>query len=159
MKWDRDVDVLVFGAGMGGMTAALIAAHEGLDVLLCEKTDQVGGTTSTSAGTIWVPGSSQAVRDGVPDNMDEARRFEWLVAMDDGQVLATGTPDEFLARTGSPQLEQAFIHLLPEAKRRGWAPVEIAPLTATDDDIAIEAREPPISGLEETTVTPPSSST
>jgi len=75
MRFDREVDVLVFGAGMGGMTAALIAAHEGLDVLLCEKSDQVGGTTSTSAGTIWVPGSSQAVRDGVPDNMDDARRF------------------------------------------------------------------------------------
>ncbi|PZQ76800.1 MAG: multidrug ABC transporter ATP-binding protein [Variovorax paradoxus] len=73
--------------------------------------------------------------------MDEARRFEWLVAMDDGQVLATGTPDELLARTGTPQLEQAFIHLLPEAKRRGWAPVEIAPLAASDDDIAIEARD------------------
>jgi succinate dehydrogenase/fumarate reductase flavoprotein subunit len=75
MKWDREVDVLVFGAGMGGMTAALVAALEGLDVLLCEKTDQVGGTTSTSAGTVWIPGSSQAVRDGVPDSIDEARRF------------------------------------------------------------------------------------
>ena len=64
MKWDREVDVLVFGAGMGGMTAALIAALEGLDVLLCEKTDQVGGTTATSAGTVWIPGSSQSVRDG-----------------------------------------------------------------------------------------------
>ena len=75
MKWDREVDVLVFGAGMGGMTAALVAALEGLDVLLCEKTDQVGGTTSTSAGTVWIPGSSQAVRDGVPDSIDDARRF------------------------------------------------------------------------------------
>src|SRR5205809_4488108 len=75
MRWDREVDVLVFGAGMGGMTAALVAALEGLDVLLCEKTDQVGGTTSTSAGTVWIPGSSQAVRDGVPDNIDDARRF------------------------------------------------------------------------------------
>ncbi len=75
MRWDRDVDVLVFGAGMGGMTAALVAALEGLDVLLCEKTYQVGGTTSTSAGTVWIPGSSQAVRDGVPDNIDDARRF------------------------------------------------------------------------------------
>jgi len=75
MKWDREVDVLVFGAGMGGMTAALIAALEGLDVLLCEKTDQVGGTTSTSAGTVWIPGSSQAVRDGVPDSIEDARRF------------------------------------------------------------------------------------
>jgi succinate dehydrogenase/fumarate reductase flavoprotein subunit len=75
MKWDREVDVLVFGAGMGGMCAALFAAHEGLDVLLCEKTDQVGGTTSTSAGTVWIPGSNQAKRDGVPDAIDEARRF------------------------------------------------------------------------------------
>jgi 3-oxosteroid 1-dehydrogenase len=75
MRWDRETDVLVFGAGMGGMTAALVAALEGLDVLLCEKTDQVGGTTSTSAGTIWIPGSSQAVRDGVPDSTDDARRF------------------------------------------------------------------------------------
>jgi succinate dehydrogenase/fumarate reductase flavoprotein subunit len=75
MMWDREVDVLIFGAGMGGMTAALVASLEGLDVLLCEKTDQVGGTTSTSAGTVWIPGSSQAKRDGVPDNIEEARRF------------------------------------------------------------------------------------
>ena len=75
MRWDREVDVLVFGAGMGGMTAALVASIEGLDVLLCEKTDQVGGTTATSAGTVWIPGSSQAVRDGVPDSIDDARRF------------------------------------------------------------------------------------
>src|SRR4051794_41963483 len=75
MKWDREIDVLVFGAGMGGMTAALIASLEGLDVLLCEKTTQVGGTTATSAGTVWIPGSSQARRDGVPDNVEDARRF------------------------------------------------------------------------------------
>src|SRR5215510_10759827 len=75
MKWDREVDVLVFGAGMGGMTATLVASLEGLDVLLCEKTDQVGGTTATSAGTVWIPGSSQAVRDGVPDHIEDAERF------------------------------------------------------------------------------------
>ena len=75
MRWDREVDVLVFGAGMGGMCAALFAAHEGLDVFLCEKTDQVGGTTATSAGTVWIPGSSQSVRDGVPDRIEDARRF------------------------------------------------------------------------------------
>jgi succinate dehydrogenase/fumarate reductase flavoprotein subunit len=75
MRWDREVDVLVFGAGMGGMCAALFAAHEGLDALLCEKTDQVGGTTSTSAGTVWIPGSTQAKRNGVPDSVDDARRF------------------------------------------------------------------------------------
>lgn len=93
MKWDREVDVLVFGAGMGGMTAALIAALEGLDVLLCEKTDQVGGTTSTSAGTVWIPGSRQAVRDGVPDKIEDARRF---LAAEIGP-RALGVREAFLA--------------------------------------------------------------
>ena len=69
------VDVLVFGAGAGGMTAALVCALEGLDVLLCEKTDQVGGTTATSAGTIWVPGTQQARDIGSTDTIDDARRY------------------------------------------------------------------------------------
>ena len=51
--------------------------------------------------------------------MDEAARFDWLVAMDDGRVLATGTPRELLERTGATSLEEAFIAVLPEEKRRG----------------------------------------
>ena len=73
--------------------------------------------------------------------MDEAQRFDWLVAMDDGQVLATGTPAELLARTSSASLEAAFIALLPEDKKRGHAAVEIPPLQAAEDDIVIEARD------------------
>ena len=73
--------------------------------------------------------------------MDEAQRFDWLVAMDDGQVLDTGTPVELLARTATQSLEAAFIALLPEAKKRGHAAVEIPPLQADDQDIAIEAQD------------------
>ncbi|WP_114971697.1 ribosome-associated ATPase/putative transporter RbbA [Rhodoferax ferrireducens] len=73
--------------------------------------------------------------------MDEAQRFDWLVAMDDGKVLDTGTPQELLQRTGSDSLETAFIQLLPEDKKRGYAPVVIPPLDAHEDDIAIEARD------------------
>ena len=73
--------------------------------------------------------------------MDEAQRFDWLVAMDDGQVLATGTPHELLERTGTRNLEAAFIGLLPEAKKRGHQPVEITPLMLDDDaEVAIEAQ-------------------
>ncbi|HET7382150.1 MAG TPA: FAD-dependent oxidoreductase [Pseudolabrys sp.] len=39
----REVDLLIAGAGPAGMTAALVASLEGLEVLLCEKSDQVGG--------------------------------------------------------------------------------------------------------------------
>ena len=73
--------------------------------------------------------------------MDEAQRFDWLVAMDDGQVLATGAPHELLERTGTSNLEAAFIGLLPEAKKRGHQPVEITPLMLGDDaEVAIEAQ-------------------
>jgi ribosome-dependent ATPase len=72
--------------------------------------------------------------------MDEAQRFDWLAAIDDGKVLATGTPKELLARTGSPNLEEAFIRLLPEEKKRGHQAVVIPPLPEDGaDDIAIEA--------------------
>ncbi|MCE4372367.1 ribosome-associated ATPase/putative transporter RbbA [Xanthomonas hortorum] len=73
--------------------------------------------------------------------MDEAQRFDWLVAMDDGQVLATGSPRELFERTGTDSLEAAFIALLPEEKKRGHTAVEIPALEADADDIAIEAKD------------------
>ena len=72
--------------------------------------------------------------------MDEAQRFDWLAAIDDGKVLATGTPKELLETTNSPNLEEAFIRLLPEEKKRGHQAVVIPPLSDDGaDDIAIEA--------------------
>ena len=46
--------------------------------------------------------------------MEEAEEFDWLVAMDDGKVLATGSPEELLEQTGTGDLDSAFIQLLPE---------------------------------------------
>ncbi|WP_417792140.1 ribosome-associated ATPase/putative transporter RbbA [Stutzerimonas xanthomarina] len=70
--------------------------------------------------------------------MDEAQRFDHLVAMDAGRVLATGTPAELLARTASDSLEQAFIRLLPDAKRNQHRELVIPPQPHSDS-IAIEA--------------------
>lgn len=70
--------------------------------------------------------------------MDEAQRFDHLVAMDAGRLLATGTPAELLTRTGSDSLEQAFIRLLPEAKRSQHRELVIPP-PLHSDSIAIEA--------------------
>lgn len=73
--------------------------------------------------------------------MEEAQRFDWLVAMDEGRILATGTPAELMQRTGHASLEAAFVALLPETKRRGHQPVVITPLqTESAAEIAIEAR-------------------
>ncbi len=73
--------------------------------------------------------------------MEEADRFDWLVAMDDGKLLATGTPAELHARTGTAALEEAFISLLPEQKRRQHQTVQVTPLDASvEAGIAIEAK-------------------
>ena len=70
--------------------------------------------------------------------MDEAQRFDHLVAMDAGRILATGSPTELLARTASASLEEAFIRLLPEEKRRRHRALAIPPRPPSDAT-AIEA--------------------
>ncbi len=73
--------------------------------------------------------------------MEEAARFDWLIAMDAGRVLATGTPADLYARTGETGLEDAFIALLPEARRREHRKVVIPPRsTAGEGQAAIEAK-------------------
>src|SRR5215475_2518673 len=71
--------------------------------------------------------------------MDEAERFEWLVAMNAGKVLDTGTPDELRRRTNVDTLEKAFIKLLPEEARRGHREPVITPRQDTGGPPAIEA--------------------
>jgi ribosome-dependent ATPase len=73
--------------------------------------------------------------------MEEAARFDWLAAMDDGRVLASDTPEGLLHSTGAESLEAAFIRLLPEDKRRDYRAVEIPPRPEDDGDTAIEVRD------------------
>lgn len=72
--------------------------------------------------------------------MEEAERFDWLVAMNAGEVLATGSAAELKAQTDSQTLEQAFIALLPEAQRQAHRAVVIPPRDSREEEIAIEAR-------------------
>ncbi|AID26226.1 ribosome-associated ATPase/putative transporter RbbA [Salmonella bongori] len=73
--------------------------------------------------------------------MEEAERFDWLVAINAGEVLATGSAQQLREQTGSATLEQAFIALLPEAQRQAHKPVVIPPYQSEEADIAIEARD------------------
>jgi ribosome-dependent ATPase len=71
--------------------------------------------------------------------MEEAERFDWLVAMDAGQVIGTGTATELKERTASRTLEQAFIALLPPERRRDHRALTIPPRQADGELPAIEA--------------------
>src|SRR5262245_49803178 len=68
--------------------------------------------------------------------MDEAQQWDWIVAMDAGKVLATGTPKDLMERTGTKDLEACFIRLLPEEKRAGHTDLVIPPRPSEKQDIA-----------------------
>ena len=72
--------------------------------------------------------------------MDEAAQWDWIVAMDAGRVLATGTPAELMERTGTKDLEKCFVALLPEEKRAGHVDLTIPPRPEGAVEIAIDAK-------------------
>jgi ribosome-dependent ATPase len=72
--------------------------------------------------------------------MDEASRFDWLAAMDDGKVIAHGAPKEILERAKERTLDDAFIALLPPEKRAQHQEVIVRPRTVSENKTpAIEA--------------------
>lgn len=82
MSWNKEVDIVVVGSGAGGMLSALVAAKNRAEVLIVEKDRLWGGTSSTSGGGIWIPGSDQARAAGFEDNLDDAFRYVRALSAD-----------------------------------------------------------------------------
>lgn len=112
-------DLLVVGAGAGGMSTALFAKRRSLDVIICEKTDMVGGITSTSGGTIWAPGTSLSKEAGVPDDVENARLFLRSV----------------IGERSGEKLREAFLEAAPAAiqELQDYTDVRLAAATAHPD--------------------------
>jgi ribosome-dependent ATPase len=72
--------------------------------------------------------------------MEEAERFDWLVAMNHGRVLAAGTPAQLRGQTGARSVEDAFIALLPEQRRSDHRQLHIPPRRIIDTEPVIAAR-------------------
>ncbi len=92
-------DVVVIGAGAGGMTAAAVAAAEGLSVLVIEKTEFIGGTTSWSGGMVWIPVNAKMKQASLPDSPSDAANY-----------LASTVPE-----TENADLRDCFLSRGPEA--------------------------------------------
>jgi ribosome-dependent ATPase len=73
--------------------------------------------------------------------MEEAERFDWLVAMNAGRVVAAASPAELKQKTGASTIEDAFIELLPQSLRTGYRHLQIPPYRDTDAEPVIAARD------------------
>lgn len=138
MTFDREVDLLVVGTGAGALVAALRGARAGADVLVVEKGALWGGTSATSGGGIWIPGSHLAAQAGHADDLDDAfayirklsapnvadsqirayvdnahRMLEWVENEADVRYAALPYPDYYPEVAGSR--EGFRTHLLPGA--------------------------------------------
>lgn len=70
--WDYSTDIAIVGSGGGALTAALTARTRGLEALVIEKTDLIGGSTAMSGGGLWFPNNPVMQADGIPDSDEEA---------------------------------------------------------------------------------------
>jgi ribosome-dependent ATPase len=72
--------------------------------------------------------------------MEEAEQFDWLAAMDAGQIIACGSPLQLKQQTGQDTLEAAFINLLPESRRNSHQRVVVPERISIAGPLAIEAK-------------------
>lgn len=68
-------DVLVVGAGVSGLTTAIVAAKHGLNVVVVEKAPVFGGTAAYSGGVLWIPGNHVARAAGIRDTREAALEY------------------------------------------------------------------------------------
>ena len=72
---DETFDFVVVGSGGGSMCAGLVMHEAGKSVLILEKTEYVGGSTSKSGGVMWIPNNQFMARDGVEDSLEMATTY------------------------------------------------------------------------------------
>ena len=72
IAWDHEVDVLVIGAGAGGLTCAIAAREKGASVLIVEKNFDIGGRAMMSFGGLYIGGGNRMQKAiGVQDSPDQ----------------------------------------------------------------------------------------
>ena len=82
MSWDERFDLVSVGGGAGGLSAAITAADAGARALVIEKDSYLGGVSARSLGQVWVGANHLAQAAGMPDDVDDTRRYLDFLAGD-----------------------------------------------------------------------------
>lgn len=71
----REFDVIIIGSGAAGLTCATVAQQQGLECLVVEKADMLGGTTAYSGGAVWISCNPQLAGTDQQDTLAEAETY------------------------------------------------------------------------------------
>ena len=120
LKLEAEYDLVVVGSGGGSMAAALYAKKNGLNPVILEKLEKIGGSTGYSGGVWWVPNHHVLARHGVHDSMDEARKYFEAVRTFKGKGTTPERTDAFLQE--APKMiqfleDEGMVYYYPD----GWA--------------------------------------
>ncbi|CAM5186324.1 Thiamine thiazole synthase [Castellaniella defragrans] len=96
-------DLLVIGAGVSGLTTAIVAAKQGLKVIVVEKAPVFGGTAAFSGGVLWIPGNHVARSAGIRDTREEALAY---IRNETGENFDPEAIDAFL--DAAPEMAEFF---------------------------------------------------
>ncbi|AMK25302.1 FAD-dependent oxidoreductase [Sphingobium sp. TKS] len=75
MNEESTFDLVVVGSGAAGLTAAVVAAHRSLSVLVIEKAETFGGTTARSGAVAWIPNNPHMASAGLSDSPEQADHY------------------------------------------------------------------------------------
>ena len=79
--------VIIVGAGLSGLAAAIGAALAGRRAVVFEAADLVGGAAAYSGGQVWIGANHVAARDGIEDTLEQAETYVRDIAHDDPSLL------------------------------------------------------------------------
>jgi 3-oxosteroid 1-dehydrogenase len=94
--FDHSYDVIVVGSGAAGMSTAMGAADEGLNVLILESAETWGGNTARSGGGMWLPNNPLMRRDGVGDSREDALTYLEATVGDEGRSTSRARKEAYV---------------------------------------------------------------
>lgn len=95
-RYDIEADFIVVGSGGGALTAAITAKALGLDVIVIEKTDKIGGTTAYSGGSAWIPNNPVSLAGGLTDSREEGLHYMEACISDTGLATSHARKEAYI---------------------------------------------------------------
>lgn len=154
-----ECDVLVIGSGAGGLSTAVTAATQGLNVIVAEKATVFGGTTAVSGGWLWIPNTPHAKHAGQAEPIETPKQYLKNVLgekYDESRMhtYLTKAPEmvDFFEKSSSVKFNVGsavpdFFNL--EGSRVGWRSIVAAPFDGRELGSNLHLLKP---AIPETTV-------